>query len=63
MKSKTAEFMEKRRVYVYKELYEQVVDFAYERWKKYQDRALNGQPLHKSFPESLQKFIEESQKK
>lgn len=55
--------MEKRRVYVYEELYQQVVDFAYDRWKKYKDRASNGQPLHKSFPESLQKFIEEVDRK
>lgn len=51
--------MKTRRVYVYEELYLEVMDFAYDRWKKHQDRAPNGKPLPDSFPASLKMYIEE----
>jgi len=49
---------EKRRVYVYEELYKEVTEFAYQRWKQDQERAPNGCPLFRSFPASLKRYME-----
>lgn len=51
---------EKRRVYVYEELYQEVTEFAYNRWKTEKERAPNGCPLFRSFPASLKRYMEVS---
>lgn len=46
-------------MYVYEDTYNEVLDFAYDRWNKYQERATTGKPLFTSFPESLKRYLEE----
>ena len=52
-----------RRVYVYEELYQEVIDFAYHKWKTEKARSPNQCPLHRNFPASLERFIKEVNKK
>jgi hypothetical protein len=46
-----------KRVYVYQELVDKVEVWALDQWIKNGVRAPNGKPLHKSFPASLDAYI------
>ena len=47
-----------RRVFVYEDFYEEVKSFARSRWDIKKERGPNGSPLYRSFPASLERYVE-----
>jgi len=46
-----------KRIFIYEELYEEVVAWARKEWETNQRRTPRGVPLHKNFPAALEAYI------
>lgn len=50
---------ELKRVYVTQKLFDEVFDWAYNKWKKEGTTTRNNKRLYQNFPESIERYVEE----